>query len=142
MSEVWSVGGSFSKAEILGNVAGTITGYDLKMIANISDSDVAEVSGKTMNFKAKAGNFTVDLILVHATRDVAAGAGNRYIYAKATGKLCRDKNGDAVWDAGNSRIDLKTGATNENKLVTVIYSDEGTTFYQDMTASQLEYKGF
>ena len=68
LSEVWSAGGSFSKAEILGNVAGTTTGYDLKTIANISNSDVAEVSGKAINFKDKAGNFTADIVLVHATQ--------------------------------------------------------------------------
>ena len=68
LSEVWSAGGSFSKAEILGNVAGTTTGYDLKTIANISNSEVAEVSGKAINFKNKAGNFTADLVLVHATQ--------------------------------------------------------------------------
>ena len=59
-------GGSFSKAEILGNVGGTATGYDLKTIANISDSDLAQVSGSGIAFKSKAGNFTADIILGHA----------------------------------------------------------------------------
>ena len=74
LNKLWSSGGSFTVGEILGNVAGTTTGYDLKTIANISDSDVAEVSGKTINFKKKAGSFTADLILVHATQsDIRLG---------------------------------------------------------------------
>ena len=67
LSKSWSSGGSFSKAEILGNVAGTTTGYDLKTIANVSDSDVSEVSGKAINFKNKVGNFTADIVLVHSS---------------------------------------------------------------------------
>ena len=74
--------------------------------------------------------------------DVVPTVGYRYFYVKETGKLYCDDYGDAVWDATNSRIDLKTGYPDQNKLVTVLYSDEGTTFYQDLKASQLEYKNF
>ena len=68
LSKVWISGGSFISNEILGNVLGTKAGYRVKQIGNISASDVAAVSGKRINFKDKAGNFTADLVLGHLTR--------------------------------------------------------------------------
>ena len=76
LSKVWISGGSFSSNEILGNVLGTKSGYSVKQIGNISASDVAAVSGKRINFKDKAGNFTADLVLGHLTKSdlVLSGA--------------------------------------------------------------------
>ena len=62
------------------------------------------------------------------------------IYVKATGKLYRDKGGDAAWNGTN--IDLKTGATNENKLVTVLYSDEGTYLLPRYESIAVGIQGF
>ena len=124
---------------IAGSAVNGGTGDNTYRFANDSSNNYS-VHGFDSGDKIQVKTTWVSLSVYDNESDVVAGAGNRYIYVKATGKLYRDKGGDAAWNGTN--IDLKTGATNENKLVTVLYSDEGTTFYQDMKASQLEYKDF
>ena len=50
---------------ILGSVTGDKDGYMLKEIKNISEADLAQVKGKSIQLK-KVGNFTVTLVFEHA----------------------------------------------------------------------------
>ena len=73
--------------------------------------------------------------------DVVATGTDRYFFIKATGKLYRDGNGDAVYDSSKSNnINFKRGRN--DRVVGTFYTDEGATLYTTFTAGQLEYKDF
>ncbi len=71
LTKVYSIGGRFTTAEILGRVGGTKTGYTLREISSLTPIDVASVTGTKPNLSltmTKAGNFTATLVLEHATK--------------------------------------------------------------------------
>ncbi len=71
LTKVYSSGGRFTTAEILGNVGGTKAGYTLKEISSLNPIGFASVTGTKPNLSlshAKAGNFTATLVLEHATK--------------------------------------------------------------------------
>ncbi len=71
LSKVYSSGGRFTTAEILGRVGGTKTGYTLREMRSLNPIGVASVTGTKPNLSlshAKAGNFTATLVLEHATK--------------------------------------------------------------------------
>ena len=65
LSEPFRSGGSFTFGEIERNIKGA-TGYQLKDIQAISDSNLAFVSGKNLQFKDKTGRFSAKLIFEHS----------------------------------------------------------------------------
>ncbi len=71
LTKVYSSGGRFTTAEILGRVGGTKAGYTLREISSLTPIGVASVTGTKPNLSlshAKAGNFTATLVLEHATK--------------------------------------------------------------------------
>ncbi len=71
LTKVYSSGGRFTTAEILGRVGGTKAGYTLREMRSLNPTGVASVTGTKPNLSlshAKAGNFTATLVLEHATK--------------------------------------------------------------------------
>ncbi len=71
LTKVYSIGGRFTTAEILGRVGGTKTGYTLREMRSLTPIGVAGVAGTKPNLSltmTKAGNFTATLVLEHATK--------------------------------------------------------------------------
>lgn len=68
LEKMYSLTGVFSEAEIYANVAGNKTGYTIKSIQHVSDSNIAELSGKSFIIK-KPGLFTAQITLEHPTRE-------------------------------------------------------------------------
>ncbi len=71
LTKVYSSGGRFTTAEILGSVRGTKTGYTLREMRSLTPIGVANVTGTKPNLSlshAKAGTFMATLVLEHATK--------------------------------------------------------------------------
>ncbi len=71
LTKVYSSGGRFTTAEILGSVGGTKAGYTLREMRSLNPTGVASVTGTKPNLSlshAKAGNFTATLVLEHTTK--------------------------------------------------------------------------
>ncbi len=71
LTKVYSIGGRFTTAEILGRVGGTKAGYTLREMRSLNPIGVAGVTGTKPNLSltmTKAGNFTATLVLAHATK--------------------------------------------------------------------------
>ncbi len=71
LTKVYSSGGRFTTAEILGRVGGTKAGYTLREIRSLNPTGVASVTGTKPSLSlshAKAGSFTATLVLEHATK--------------------------------------------------------------------------
>ena len=81
ISKAFASGGRFSTAEILGGVQGNKTGYQIKSISAVTPSDVASASGTAPNIAltmSKAGSFTANLVLNHATKSDATITGAQF----------------------------------------------------------------
>ncbi len=71
LTKVYSSGGRFTTAEILGRVGGTKAGYTLREMRSLTPIGVASVAGTKPNLSltmTKAGNFTATLVLEHTTK--------------------------------------------------------------------------
>ncbi len=71
LTKVYSIGGRFTTAEILGSVRGTKTGYTLREMRSLTPIGIANVTGTKPSLSltmTKAGAFTATLVLEHATK--------------------------------------------------------------------------
>ena len=69
VSKLFTSGGKFTTADILGGVRGTKTGYTITNIAELNPSNLASVtSSKELNFRGRIGSFTATIILEHSTK--------------------------------------------------------------------------
>ena len=78
LSEVFVPSGSFTAAEILGNIEGDKDGYTLKEITDIAPKGVAKLSGTAPDFKLlfqNVGVFSAILVLQHPTKKDATVRG-------------------------------------------------------------------
>ena len=82
---------SISESEIFEKISGTKTGYKIKNISEISDSNIAELSGaKSLKLK-KTGDFTVKIVLEKMNFEDAEITGCRFRILSAAPSFTFDK---------------------------------------------------
>ncbi len=114
LTKVYSSGGRFTTAEILGSVRGTKTGYTLREMRSLTPIGVANVTGTKPSLSltmTKAGNFTATLVLEHTTKGDSTIDNASFEITKASAPILTWTKQSKPYDSGGeiSNAELLAG---------------------------------